>query len=91
MRTFAQWLLRLAVTCFGSDLVDHRTGEKIGRAVLICWRGRLYFLGYEGSDQVMPVFLPQKRVSFWKREMGFTVHPRPDFPREREGTDGREN
>ena len=59
-----------------------RTGAKVARAVMVCWRGRVYLFGYDGKDQVIPVFLPQKHMTFWKREIGFATHPPPDFPRE---------
>jgi hypothetical protein len=78
MRRFLQKL----AGWFGSDIIDQRTGEKVARAILVCWRGRVYLLGYEGRDQVMPVFLPQQRMTHWKRELGFATHPPPDFPRE---------
>jgi hypothetical protein len=70
------------VALFGTNLVDYRTGEWIAKAVVFPWRGNIYFLGYHGKDQVIPLFLPQDRIQFWKRKIGFTVHPPPDFPRE---------
>ncbi len=60
-----------------------RTGETIARAIVVGWGGKIHLLGLRGRDQVIPVFLPQHKMSFWKRSIGFTVHPRPDFPRER--------
>lgn len=75
-------IFTLLVKLFGTTLVDHRTGEKVAKAFMICWRGRIYLFGLQGKDQVIPMFLPQERLSFWKREIGFTTHPPPDFPRE---------
>lgn len=66
----------------GSEIVDYQTGRPIARAFMICFGGRVYLFGLKGSDQVIPVFLPQPRMSFWKRTIGFTVHPPPDFPSE---------
>ena len=65
---------------FGSDLRDCRTGEKIGRALLIPWRGKVHVVGLQEAVRV--VFLPQERLTFWKQEIGFTAHPPPDFPHE---------
>jgi hypothetical protein len=79
---FLHAVLRALVAVFGSNITDHRTGEKLGRALMFCWRGRLYLLGYKGQDRAIPVFLPQERMTFWKREIGFTSHPPPDFPHE---------
>lgn len=75
-------MLALLVTTFGTTLIDERTGEKVAKAFLFCWGGRIYLIGYEGKDQVRPVFLPQERISFWKRKIGFATHPPPDFPAE---------
>jgi hypothetical protein len=63
-------------------LIDERTGEPVAKAVMFCWRGKIYLLGLQGKDQVIPVFLPQKRMTFWKRGIGFSTHAPPDFPRE---------
>jgi hypothetical protein len=65
---------------FASDLVDFRTGKKIGRALLLPWRGKIHVIGLEEAAQV--AFLPQERLTFWKQEIGFTAHPPPDFPHE---------
>ena len=84
LRVIFQRILGLLVTMVGSDLRDYRTGEIIARAIVLSWGGKIHLLGLRGRDQVIPVFLPQHKMSFWKRSIGFTIHPRPDFPRERE-------
>lgn len=66
----------------GTTLRDAETGERIGKAFLIPWRGRILCIGLE--TPVRPVFLPQKRLTYWKQDLGFTRHPPPDFPRERD-------
>jgi hypothetical protein len=81
---FLHRVLRFLVTLFGNDLTDERTGRKVGRALLLCWRGRIHVLGWEGEDQVIPTFLPQEQMVFWDRQIGFTTHPPPDFPHEAE-------
>jgi hypothetical protein len=68
---------------FACDIRDFRTGEKIARAVIIPWQGKVLFIGLEGRP-IVPTFLPQERQTFWKQELGFTAHPIPDFPRVRE-------
>ena len=79
---FLHRVLHFLVVLFGNDLTDERTGRKVGRALLLCWRGRIHVLGLECEDQVIPEFLPQERMVSWHRQIGFTTHPPPDFPRE---------
>jgi hypothetical protein len=64
----------------GSQLVDARTGRVLGRALLVPFRGRILVIGLEIA--VVPVFIPQDRLTYWKQELGFTAHPPPDFPHE---------
>lgn len=70
--------VRLMRAC-GSEIRDAETGAVIGRALLVPWRGRIKVIGLETT--IRPVFLPQPRLTYWKQELGFTVHPPPDFPR----------
>jgi hypothetical protein len=67
----------------GSRIVDFHSGRPLGRALLFVWRGKIHVIGLETA--VRPVFLPQKRLTYWKQELGFTVHPPPDFPSEMPG------
>jgi hypothetical protein len=77
---FVRSAFALFVQLFGATLRDERTHEPVAKAIMFCWRGKIYLLGFQGKDQVMPVFLPQKKMSFWERKIGFTTHPPPDFP-----------
>ncbi len=72
-------ILRLA-RLLGSEIVDYRTGQGLGRCLLVPWRGKIHVIGLD--EAVIPVFLPQTRLTYWKQELGFTVHPPPDFPHE---------
>lgn len=62
----------------GTTIVDAETGAPLGRAFLFTWRGTVKVIGLE--TPVRPVFLPQKRLTYWKQDLGFTTHPPPDFP-----------
>ena len=64
----------------GSPVRDVRTGKVVGRAMVIAFRGKVYVIGLETA--VVPVFLPQERLTYWKQELGFTAHPPPDFSHE---------
>lgn len=63
---------------FGSKITDYRSGEILGRALIVMWRGKIHVIGLERSVRL--VFLPQERLTYWKQEIGFTVHPPPNFP-----------
>ena len=65
---------------FGSEVIDQRTGERVGRAFFFGWRGRVIVIGLESEPPLRPIFLPQERLTFWKQEIGFTSHLPPDFP-----------
>ena len=71
------------VNLLSSDIRDVDTGEVLGRALLIPWRGRILMIGSGiAGYALVPKFYSQKRLTFWKCELGFTRHPAPDYPRE---------
>ena len=72
-------VLRVA-RLLGSPVRDVRTGQVLGHALLIPFRGKIYVVGLETN--VVPTFIPQDRLTYWKQELGFTAHPPPDFPHE---------
>lgn len=66
---------------FGTRIVDQRTGKSLGRALLVPWRGKIHVIGLETAVRVF--FLPQRRLTYWKQEIGFETHSPPDFPNAR--------
>ena len=64
----------------GSPVRDARTGRLLGRALFVPFRGKLHVIGLEAN--VIPVFAPQERLTYWNQELAFTTHPPPDFPHE---------
>lgn len=66
-----------AARLLGSPVRDARTGRLLGRALLVPFRGRIHVIGLE--TPVIPVFVSQERLTYWKQELGFTAHPPPDF------------
>jgi hypothetical protein len=80
MKMFFRSIVLRVIHWLGSDIHDVHTGQRIGRALLIPWRGRVLVLG-DGLALVAQ-FHPQSRFTWWKRELGFTRHPEPDFPHE---------
>ena len=63
----------------GTRVIDFNSGRPLGKALIVPWKGKIHVIGLEGS--VRPLFQPQKRLTYWKQEIVFTVHPPPDFPR----------
>lgn len=61
----------------GSKIADAETGSPLGRVLIIPWRGKIHIIGLQRN--VRPIFLPQKRLTYWKQEIGLTIHPPPDF------------
>lgn len=72
-------VLRL-VAKYGTEVRDYKTGNRLGRAWMFCWNGKVHFIGLTGA--LVPEFLPQQRLTYWKQELGFTQQPKPDFPHE---------
>ena len=69
------------VRLFGTRVTDYQTGRDLGKVLVIGWCGKVHVIGLENA--VRAVFLPQKRLTYWKQEIGFTTHPPPDYPNER--------
>lgn len=61
----------------GMKITDAENGASLGRALFIPWGGKIHVIGLQ--QNVRLVFLPQKRLTYWKQEVGFTTHPPPDF------------
>ena len=86
---FRMWVRELflqGVRLLGTRMVDQRTGLPLGRVFFFGWRGRIVAIGLSNEPPVYPVFLPQQRLTYWKQELGFTIHPPPDFPRSGQGS-----
>jgi len=75
IRSLGELFVRLC----GRSITDYKTGEGLGKAVLLTLAGRVYVLGYDGSKPLIPVFLPQPKLQYWKVVIGFTVRDEPDF------------
>jgi N-acetylglucosaminyldiphosphoundecaprenol N-acetyl-beta-D-mannosaminyltransferase len=84
---YKKWKLRLrdfslkVIDLFASEIKDCVTGEKLGRGLVIGWGSCPIVIGHPGLPPLIPRFLPQKRLTYWKQKICFTTHPRPDFSR----------
>ena len=75
-----EWGLR-AVDLVSSDIRDCMTGEKLGRGLVLGWGGHVYVIGYPSIPPLVARFLPQRRLTYWRQVIGFTVPEAPDFRR----------
>ncbi len=86
LRRFIRGVGLAVARAVGTRLVDFKTGRSLGRALIFPWRGKIHIVGL--TKTVRPVFLPQKRITYWKQELGFTVHDQPDFEKLRPDPQG---
>ena len=77
MRKFIRAVGLSLVRIFGSRVTDFQTGRRLDKALMIPWRGKIYVIGLK--ENVRPMFQPQERLTYWKQNIVFTVHPPPDF------------
>ena len=69
------------IDLFASDITDCESGESLGRGLILGWRGRIKVIGHETLPPLIPRFLQQRRLTYWRQSVGFTTHPRPDYPK----------
>ena len=83
---FLKPVQKLAVLLFGHTLRDCSSGEPLGKFLIVVWRGKLHFIGTDNAHDkpFFPMFLSQKRTTYWVQTLGFRLHPTPDFPNERD-------
>lgn len=79
-------LLKAATAVFGARVIDQRTGETVGKALFIPWRGKLRVIGLK-ENRVIAHFESQQRLTYWNQALTFSTHPEPDFPNERTADD----
>ncbi|HMP89045.1 MAG TPA: hypothetical protein PJ991_02530 [Kiritimatiellia bacterium] len=64
----------------GPSLKDPHTGEVIGRGLVVGLGSKVWVIGVQ--ENVVPVFRPQSRLTYWRQEVCFSRHPPVDYPRE---------
>ena len=64
----------------GSSIIDVETGETLGKAFIVSWRGHVHLIGLTSTVPLRPVAISSPRVAYWKTSMGFTAPREPDFP-----------
>lgn len=48
----------------GTEIRDYRSGEKLGKALFVCWRGKVYVLGYKGKKSLVAMWRPEKNLQY---------------------------
>jgi len=77
-------LVLFVARTFGTTIRDCRTGAALGRGLMFSWRGKVHLIGVQAA--LVPVPLPQVRVTYWHQAVGFTKHPPLAFPSKVETT-----
>jgi hypothetical protein len=80
MRALIRFLGLKIVGCIGSTICDEVTGERLGKALILPWRGKIHLVGYAGQP-VRLVFRAQAKVNYWRQSIGFRRAQEPDYPR----------
>ena len=83
LKAWLRWLATPVIRCCGSRIHDAESGVELGRAWIVVWGGQVHLIGFTGGVPLVPVFLPEDRVRYWRRRIGFRVVPVPDYPRTR--------
>lgn len=82
-----KWISKLG-WCISSKLapsiIDVKTGELLGKAFVIACGTKVLVIGYRGRKPLVPVFLPDKKLRYWKLKIGFTSAEEPDYENIRE-------
>ena len=69
------------IALFSTEIRDCVTGQSLGKGLVLSLGGRPLVIGHPGLPPLIPRFLSQKRLTYWKQSIGFTTHRRPDYPR----------
>lgn len=77
IRKLIRTIILMIAHTFGTRIVDCKSGRNLGKVLIIPWRGKIHVIGLQ--EAVRPSFVPQKRLTYWKQELGFMVHDAPDF------------
>ncbi len=82
MKPLLKRLLYWLINRFGPTIVDQRTGEVLGKGLVVGFGGTVRMPGY-GLQQplVHTVFLPETRILSFSHRIGFATYPPVDFPR----------
>ena len=77
-------ILRRIASLIGSEIHDYESGELLGKAIILAFRGRIWVLGYTGKKGLRPVPVIKKKIQYWVQEMRFSAAEEPDYPKKRD-------
>jgi hypothetical protein len=64
----------------GTTLRDAETGEALGKAIVLSWKGRIHLIGLTAPVPLRPIAVSTPRLTYWKTTLGFAAAKEPDYP-----------
>jgi hypothetical protein len=80
IKSLVKSLLPFLVKWFGSNIHDTRTGQMLGKAILLPWRGGVRLIGLPNAF-IAARFAPAPQTFYWHQNLEFFTHPPVDYPR----------
>lgn len=74
-------ILRFIASALGTKIHDEVTGEFLGKAFFLFFRGKLWIFGYTGKKALRPVPVIHREIRYWRQTIAFCAAEHPDFPR----------
>lgn len=84
---FGKWINKFAwaaISKLAPRIIDVKTGEILGSAIVVAFGTKVMVIGYRGKNPLVPVFLPEKKLCYWKMRIAFTSAEEPDYENIRE-------
>ncbi|MGJ8655526.1 MAG: hypothetical protein ACSHX6_03670 [Akkermansiaceae bacterium] len=70
----------LIISRLGQKIIDNKTGEKLGRALVFYWGGQLHIIGYTGKPLVVR-WAKSDKLRYWHSSLIFRAQEEADFER----------
>ena len=84
MKIIAKILVNALVAILGSQMIDHRTGKRLGKVLAFSWRGRIRCIGLWQDLPLRPAFETTKNLRYWEQSIVFSSPEEVDFPNVRD-------
>lgn len=80
MKSFFNKIGYLIISKLGQKIIDSKTGEKLGRALVVYWRGQVHIIGYTGKPLVVR-WAKSDKLRYWHSSLIFKAQEEADFER----------